>query len=140
MTIDHEMNEITIRFEFQPSDREAAKQCAIVHTHILLEMQTAFEDDIKIYNNKSAILPKINPILWNGPSLHQRSFVIHAKPGTITRRTKYIIIHRVHTNQTMSTLCNYGTIAKLLRDNNCYMKAHSWEETTWDTSEKPILI
>jgi hypothetical protein len=91
--IDQELKELTLRFEFQPGNSEAAKKCAIIHTHLLLELQIAFEDDIKIFNNKNAQIPKIDPIQWNSPAIHQRNFVIHARPGTKTRRTKYILLH-----------------------------------------------
>jgi hypothetical protein len=50
--IDHELKELTIRFEFQPKNTDAAKKCAIVHTHLLLELQIAFDEDVKIFNNK----------------------------------------------------------------------------------------
>jgi hypothetical protein len=138
--IDQGLKELTLRFEFQPRTSEAATKCAIVHTHLLLELQIAFDDDIKIYNNKNAELTKIDPIKWNSPAIHQRNFVMHARPGTQKRRTKYIILHRVHTNQSISTLRNYHTISKLLKSNDCWLKNHDWDESVWDTAQAGHLI
>ena len=138
--IDHELKELTIRFEFQPKNTDAAKKCAIVHTHLLLELQIAFEEDVKIFNNKNKELPKIDPIHWNSPAIHQRNFVIHCKPGTQRRKSKYVILHRIHTNQSLSTIKNYHTIAALLKNNDCWLKNHDWDESVWDTVQAGHLI
>jgi hypothetical protein len=48
----HGLKELTICFESQPKNAEAAKKCVIVHTHLLLQLQIAFED-VTIFNNKN---------------------------------------------------------------------------------------
>jgi hypothetical protein len=132
-TIDQGLKEHTIRFEFQPKNSEAATKCAIIHTHLLLEIQLAFDVDVQIFNNKNVTLTKIDPIQWNSPAVHQRNYTIHGRPGTQTRKSKYIIIHRIRTNQSISTIRNYHTVSTLLKQNDCWMKSHDWDESVWDT-------
>jgi hypothetical protein len=52
-----------------------------------------------------------------------------------------IILHRIHTNQSISTLLrNYHTIFKLLKSNDCWLANHDWDKSVWDTAQAGHLI
>jgi hypothetical protein len=137
--LDDEMKEITVRFDFQPKNSEAAKKVAVVHTHLLSKMKEAFADDVIVFNNKGKAINNIDPINWN-PIMHQSHFNLHASQGSKTRKNKYTIIHRIRTSQSLSTIRNYNTIASLLKQHSCFMKEHSWDETVWDITQAGYLI
>lgn len=139
-TIDQDLTELTLRFEFQPSNNEAAKQIALIHTHLLMEIQRAFNDDVVLYNNKNVKLGEIDMIKWSSPTMHQRNFLIHALPGNQRRRSKYTILHRIHTTQTLSTIRHFHSIDALLKKHDCYLRSHAWEETVWDTVQAGYCI
>ena len=137
---DHEMKEITLKFEFQPSNDDEAKQIAVVHTHIMIAIQSAFDKDIIIFDNHNNQLPTVEAVKWHSPLIHQRHFAINTSTSGKGRRPKYSIIHRIHTTQSLSTIRNCNPIFKLLRDNNCYMRKHAWEETKWSTTQYGYCI
>jgi hypothetical protein len=135
---EEEMKEITVRFDFVPKTADEATKVAVVHTHLLSRMQAAFSDECLVFDNKGAQLTNIDPINWT-PIKHQSHFNIHVsqKPK---RQTKYTIIHRLRTSQSLSTIRTYNTINSLLKEHNCYMKTHSWDETVWDVAQAGYLI
>jgi hypothetical protein len=135
---DDEMKEITVRFDFVPKTADDATKVAVVHTHLLSKMQAAFSDECLVFDNKGAQLKNIDPIHWT-PIKHQSHFNIHVsqKPKS---PTKYSIIHRIRTSQSLSTIRTYNTINSLLKEHNCYMKTHAWNETVWDVAQAGYLI
>ena len=137
--IDEEKKEIVLRFEFQPKSADAAKKVAVIHTHLLSKIKEAFDDDVVIYDNKGKEIKNIDPINWN-PVIHQSHFHIHASQGTTTRKSKYIIIHRIRTSQSLATIRTYNTIHSLLKQHSCYLKEHHWNESVWDITQGGYLI
>jgi hypothetical protein len=102
-------------------------------------MKEAFADDVIVFNNKGKEVKNIDPINWN-PIMHQSHFNLHASQGSKNRKNKYTIIHRIHTSQSLATIRNYNTINSLLKQHSCYMREHSWAETTWDITQAGYLI
>jgi hypothetical protein len=137
---DQGMKEITIKFEFQPPNANESQKVSLVHTHILMEIQKEFEDAVQIYDNKNKQLKSIDPIVWNSVTHHQRHFKTHSRPGSQNRRSKLVIIHRFHTDLSLSTIKHHGTINNLLKQNHCYMRAHAFDETIWDTMQLGYFI
>jgi hypothetical protein len=135
---DEDTKEITVRFDFTPKTAEDATKIAAVHTHLLSKIQEAFEDCI-IFDNKGKQLKDIDPINWS-PTKHQSHFYIHVTQRSKTRSTKYSIIHRIRTSQSLSNIWNYHTIEHLLRQHSCYIKNHAWDETIWDVAQAGYLI
>ena len=89
---------------------------------------------VYILDNNGAVLARIDPVKWASPTVHQRHFKIHSKTSGPNgkRVTRYYVLHRVRTTQGLSTLRRHYTVAPLLTEHNCYMRAHSWDETVWD--------
>jgi hypothetical protein len=135
----HESTEITVRFEFLLKNADAAKKVALVHTHLLSKIKEAFDDNVTIFNNKNNVIKTIDPIDWT-PITHQSHFNLHASIGSSTRKSKYVIIHRIRSTQSLSTICTYNTIHSLLKEHNCFMKEHNWDETVWDITQAGYLI
>ena len=71
--------EFTIQFEFQPKSAAEGSRVALVHTHILQAIQTAFSEDTVILTNKGCALERIDPVQWATPTQHQQYFNIHSK-------------------------------------------------------------
>jgi hypothetical protein len=137
---DHGVKEFTIKFEFEPKNANAAKKVTMVHTYIMKEMQTEFGDELIIFNNKNTKIQKINLLEWDSPVTHQRHFTSNTRSGSMKCRPKIVIIHRIHTTQSLSTIRNHRAIYDLLQENNCYMQYHAWDEKTWNTTLKGYCI
>ena len=134
------MVETTLRFEFKPKDQTAAAKTAFLHTQLLAHLQSNFEDDIKIYDNKGTALPQIDTVEWHSSTVHQRHFKIHVIPGNDRRMTKHFIQHRIRTTQSLSTLRNHHAISNLLKKHNAYVRQHHWDETIYDTIQLGHII
>ena len=134
------MVETTLRFEFKPKDQAAAAKTAFLHTQLLAHLQSNFEEDIKIYDNKGTVLPQIDTVEWHSSTVHQRHFKIHVIPGTERRITKHFIQHRIRTTQSLSTLRNHHAISTLLKKHNAYFRQHQWNETIYDTIQLGHII
>ena len=134
--------EFTIQFEFQPKTAADSSRVALVHTHILQAIQTAFPEDTAILTNKGRPLERIDPVQWATPTQHQQHFNIHSKSAGKGAKSvkRYYIIHRMHTQQSLSTIRRHYTVMALLQKHNCYMRAHSWEETVWDVQQAGVFI
>ena len=67
--------------------------------------------------------------------IHKKHFKTYQKTtGRDQRRkTTYYIIHRIQTNESLTTIRNIPQVQSILRENNCYMTEHHWTETEWDT-------
>ena len=134
--------EYTVQFDFQPKTAAAGGRVALVHTHILQALQTSFKDDLDILDNNGAVLARIDPVAWATPTLHQQHFKVHTKTtGPSGKRvTRYYVLHRIRTSQGLSTLRRHYAVAPLLNEHNCYMRAHSWDETVWDVQQAGVFI
>jgi hypothetical protein len=72
----------------------------------------------------------------NNPLLHQQHFKIHRKSSGLdtNRKTTAYILHRIQTNESISNIKSVPKIQKILRENNCFLTEHQWDETVWDTA------
>lgn len=139
--IDDDMMEKVIKFEFVPLTQEATQQIAFVHVNVLLALQTAFGSDLVILDNKSNVLGPIDTVDWVSPARHQRSFTINCQPGFKShRKTRYVIQHRIRTNQSISTLKNFSSVNKIIKTHNAWMKRHFWCETILDIAQAGYLL
>jgi hypothetical protein len=110
---------------------------SLIHTHWIDAIQEAFGSDVDIINNKNQKLNRIDLLKWtNNPLQHHQHFKIHRKSSgrDPTRKTTAFILHRIQTNESISNIKNLPKIQKILKDNNCYLTEHHWDETVWDTA------
>jgi hypothetical protein len=139
--IEHEMVTKVIKFSFTTPTNMHIKQAppAVIHTHWMHAIQAALGDDIIIWNNKGDKVEKVNVIRWTGnPTIHQKQFQIHQKitGGNSPRRTiRHYIVHRIITSASIASIKQIPEIHQILRDNNCYLNEHPWNEDAWDTTK-----
>jgi len=110
---------------------------SLIHSHWIDTVQETFGSDVVIISNKSQKLDRIDLLQWSNNTLqHQKHFKIHHKTTgrDANRKTTAYILHRIQTNESISTIKNAPKIQKILRDNDCYLTEHRWDETVWDTT------
>ena len=129
---DQEMKEFVLRFEFHPKNPTLSTRIAQTHIYLLYNLQFEFEDNLIIIDNKNKKLPEVNPVEW-GAVKHQQHFNIHLRRANDNRKESYSILHRVRTNQSLSTLKNGNHMKDLLKKYNCYMRKHAWNEDEHST-------
>jgi hypothetical protein len=109
---------------------------SIVHTHWMQAVQAAFGPDVIIMNNHNKQVENIDPLKWTDQSIHQKQFTMYQKStGRDARRsTTYHILHRILTNETISKIKSTPSVYKIMKDYQCYVTDHQWDETQWDTT------
>ena len=140
MKFEQEMVTKVLKFSFV-APKTQAKQVppGIIHLHLLHAIQAALGEDIIIWNNKNEKIEPIKLLQWiSNPTIHQKQFKLHQKitgGGGPRRSTRYYIVHRIMTTETISSIKQIPTIHQILNDNSCYLNEHHWNEDTWDTNK-----
>lgn len=137
-----ETNEITVKFDFVLTSTNTAAAVPLAH-QLVLSALADLDATTTIWNNHGRKLPEIDSTKWNtNPSIHRNHFITHSPTaGKPTNRTqRAIIIHRLHTDLSLSAIRNHPPIMKLLKQNNCYLRMHPWPENTWDTVQIGFLL
>jgi hypothetical protein len=121
--IDDEMIDLTVAFEMNPKSKTEGAKFATIHTSLLKMMQSEFEGDLVLFDNKNKKVKQIDIVEWNTSSIkHQTHFKIHSKTGDDPSISS-------STNQTISTIRNHHAVAEILRNYPVYMRNHAWAET-----------
>ena len=129
------MTSKVLKFRFSPTTKKQQAAPSLIHTHWMHAVQDAFGEDVEIINNRNQKVDTIDLLQWSNPLIHKKQFKTYQKTTgrDQRRRVIYYIIHRIQTNESLSTIRNIPQVQKILRDNNCYMTEHHWTETEWDT-------
>ncbi|KAI2512753.1 hypothetical protein MHU86_1541 [Fragilaria crotonensis] len=109
---------------------------SIIHTHWMQAVQAAFGTDVIIMNNQNQHVEDIDPLKWTDQTIHQKQFKLYQKStGRDDRRnTTYYILHRIITNESISKIKATPSVSKIMKDYQCYVTDHQWDETQWDTT------
>ena len=131
-TLDPDLIELTLRFEFDPKTTAEAKAVAHSHAMIILAIKDEFDEDVTIFNNKGKEVKLDRNHV--GPAFHQRNFKMHKTEATKNRKAKHFVIHRFHSTLPLSTIKGFNTVHALLKKTNCYIKHHYWPEDVFNLS------
>ncbi len=132
---DQGMTSKVIKFRFSPTPQKQQVPPSIIHTHWMHAVQEAFGNEVAIINNRNQKVELINLLNWSNPLIHKKQFKTYQKTTgrEPNRKVTHYILHRIQTNESLSTIRNIPQVQKILRDNNCYVTEHHWTETDWDT-------
>ena len=134
---EHQMTSKVLKFSFVYSGTTHHKIApSIIHTDWMQAVQAAYGTDVIILNNQNQQVENIDPLKWTDQSIHQKQFRLYQKStGRDDRRTTtYFILHRLLTNETLSKIKAIPSVQKLMKDYQCYVTDHQWDETQWDTT------
>ena len=139
---DHEFVSKTIRFYFPPSDRTRIDHLTPdeVHTQWLRIVASTFGNDVKIINNLNKPVLKVETNINASKStshshqfkLHQKSF--GANPSS-SQKISFTIVHRILTRVPFGQIKRHTPAFQFLKDHNCYLKEHMWDEQEWDIQQ-----
>ena len=109
---------------------------SIIHTHWMQAVQAAFGLDVIIFNNQNQKVESIDPLKWTDQTIHQKQFKLYQKSTgrNDKRSTTYHILHRILTNETISKIKAIPSVSKLMKEYQCFVSDHQWDETQWDTT------
>ena len=147
-----EFTEITVNFRFTALERNDHVAPEVLHLHWIQIAQEAFDTGVQIYNNKGALMPKVDTMRWT-PAQHSKNYTVHRhsqgigsfksdkSSGKPTKATpSAYIIHRVRISTSFKELKNESRIAAFLRENNVYLTEHRWTEDVWNTTQIGFII
>ena len=139
---DNEFVSKTIRFNFAPDDRTRIDSVdpAEVHTQWMRIVSSAFGSDIKIINNNNKPVLQISKNATSTKrSSHDHQFKIHQKPTgadrSATPKIAFTIVHRILIRIPFSQLKRHPQAFQLLKEHNCYLREHMWDEQEWDVQQ-----
>ena len=93
--IDDEMIDLTVAFEMNPKSKtEGGAKFATIHTSLLKTMQSEFEGDLVLFDNKNKKVKQIDIVEWNTSFIkHQTHFKIHSKTGRGRQKKPQVYHH-----------------------------------------------
>ncbi len=140
---DHAFISKTIRLHFAPSDQSRIDRThpSEIHTEWIRIIKTAFGDDVKIINNANRPVTNLNTSTSAPRAIaYAQQFKVHTKQHrnsslTGALRSTNVIIHRILTRVPLGQLKRHTSAYQLLKDNNCYLNEHLWDEQEWDVQQ-----
>ena len=136
-TNEQEMASKVLKFSFVYSGSTKHQIApSTIHTHWMQAVQAALSTDIIIINNHNHHVKQISTIKWTDQTIHQKQFKLYQKTTgkDDKRNTTYYILHRILTNVTVSEIMALPTVKILMKEYQCYVTDHQWNETQWDTT------
>jgi hypothetical protein len=139
---DKEFISKTIRLFFAPTDRTRVDSVdpSDIHIQWMRMISSTFGFEVKYINNNSK--PVINIDLCaktTKPISYKQQFKGHEKPmgvtATGTPKVATPIIHRILTRVPLGQIKRHPTAFKCLKDNNCFLREHLWDEQEWDVQQ-----
>ena len=127
---------LKFRFKVTSANGSNPVSPSLIHTHWIDAIQDTFGSDVVIINNKNQKIERIELLHWsNNPLQHQKHFKIHQKTTgrDANKKTTAYLLHRIYTNESITTIKSAPKIQKILKDHDCYITEHQWDETEWDT-------
>ena len=147
-----EFTEITVNFRFTALERNDHVAPEVLHLHWIQIAQEAFDTGVQLFNNKGAIMPKVDTMRWT-PAHHSKNYTVHRhgqgfrsfyNDKTLGKTNKpspsAYIIHRVRVSTTFKALKNEPRIAAFLRENKVYLTEHRWTEEVWNTTQIGFIL
>ena len=135
---EQEMTSKVLKFSFVYSEKKPNSiQPQIIHTHWMQIVQETLRNEIFIVINLNKDVEQVSTFKWTDPTIHQKQFKMHSKTsGQVERRqTSYYIVHRILTNESVSSKKNTTAVKQLLKEYNTYITGdHQWNETQWETN------
>jgi hypothetical protein len=117
----------------------------VLHAHWMHEVQTAFGDGVKFFDNSNRKIGKLDLLSITQES-QEHQFSVHTTQtrnrskddvqGNTHEAQQYpnrIIIHRMQTKYTLCEIKSTPNVANLMQKYNFYVNEHKWSETDWDT-------
>ncbi|KAI2512755.1 hypothetical protein MHU86_1543 [Fragilaria crotonensis] len=135
---DHEMVSKTIRFNFAPVDcsRIDSIDPAEVHTQWLRIITSSFGNDVKIINNFNKPVSNISNYTTTAKRMsHEQQFKLHQKSAGADSKIAFTIVHRILIRVPFGQLKRHSQAFQLLKDHNCFLREHMWDEQEWDVQQ-----
>jgi hypothetical protein len=145
-----DFNEITLKFRFALKSSNDTVAPEVLHLHWIQLVQEAFSSEIQVFNNKGAVMPKVDTMRWT-LAQHSKIFTVHrpspgfGSPNKDQNRGKrtapsVYIIHRVRTSLSFKSLKNEHRVVDFLKEHNIYMTEHCWTEDVWHTVQIGFIM
>ena len=147
-----ELMEITVKFRFTALERNDHVAPEVLHLHWIQIAQEVFGTGVQIFNNKGAIMPKVDTMRWT-PAQHSKNYTVHRQGQGFRSFTKdkssnktnnsspsAYILHRIRISTSFKELKNEFRIAAFLRENKVYLTEHRWTEDVWNTTQIGFII
>ena len=145
---DQQLVEKTIKFRFSSAAQRDNVPPERLHLHWIQTMQETYGKMIQIYNNKGAIMPKVDTLRWD-IGQHKLHFNVHRQRFTTREFSRDIagnkqptvfIIHRIRTNITFSDIRSNPKVRELILNTGASISEHRWPEDVWNTTQLGFVL
>jgi hypothetical protein len=140
--------ERTIKFQFNDCRCVAEKAGRVplppfmVHVLWMKALQDALGDTVELISNKNGRIPAVDTVTWSSPNLYKQHFHIHKKADwrNNEQRTSIYMVHRIWTKESIDMIKRIPRVFQVLKEHNCYLHEHYWDETVWDCQQLGFII
>ena len=144
-THDSDLIERTIKFQFNEcrGSKSGTGPVApfMVHVYWMNAVQDVLGENIEFIGKNTArtSIPMIDTVKWNNPNFHRQHFHIHKKidwrDPEKGQQVTFYLVHRIRTNQTIDMIKRIPRAFQILKQHNCCIHEHYWDESVWDCTQ-----
>lgn len=130
--------ELVIKVTMDHSTANAATKFAAAHSSLLKAFLES-NHNVELWDNHGTKVSKV-PFTWATDfNQHAKSFNVNVIKRREDKRTS-IVVHRIRTTATFSTLARTPAIADILQEGKLNLTRHHWNESVWDTGRPGWII
>ena len=134
------MKELNLRFEFNLKPEATTNASVSNHVHILQAIKMAFPTSVRIMDNKNNKLKNIDSNTLTNVTDYHDHFIVHHHPGNKFWKSKMVIVHRIYSKVSLSTIKNDYCVQPLLKLYDVFICPHSWPEDVWDITTLGFIV
>jgi hypothetical protein len=121
--LEAEMMDLMLRYEIPYRNGSAEPENFKQHVNLLIALTKAFDkSSLRIYNNKNERVKSFDLPKWRNKEYFEDHFTLYDDPS----QRKTLLVHRVMSKNTISTMKNDPKVITHLKQTNSYLRAHLW--------------
>jgi myo-inositol-hexaphosphate 3-phosphohydrolase len=95
------------------------------HVHLLIALTMSFDkSQLRVYDNQNMRVKIFKEKKWTNKDYFEDHFTLHDNSS----QRKTIIVHRVRSKKSISTMKNNPSVIQHLKSTNSYLRAHFWKD------------
>ena len=131
--------ERTIRFQIKAGPVSPH----MIHVYWMKAVQDALGSaNIELISNNNERISTVDTVQWSNPYFHVQHFHIHDRTDwrNNDQTVTYYLVHRIRTSESIDMIKRIPRAFQILKEHNCYLHEHYWNETEWDCQQLGFMI
>ena len=135
--IEAEMTDQLLRYEIPFTNGHPTEDAFKLHVQLLIAITKAYDKSIvRIYDNTNTRVKSINEKQWLDKKYFENHFTLHVEES----QRKTIIVHRIMSKKSVSTIKNDASVMKHLKSSKTFLRGHFWKENEVKLKDIGFLV